>query len=496
MSSPVVGYFGKLPSHGDFIERRVAERFREVWDEWLQRSIQESHQALGNRWLDCYLTSPIWRFYLSDGIAGSACYTGVLMPSVDRVGRYFPFTVVAELPLEPAAIEIAEAASGWYAEVEQRCVDALENTSFELAEFDEALAVSSEQLRGLDQLAPVGAFPGRSTQWRWPLGSIEHPSDTMGRPLLRAAQAALRPMTMWWTAGSELVAPSVLLVRSLPRAESFAALIAGTWNDGAWQGDLAGGAAEPASGAPLAPQNSSQYVVASGGASDVGGVRQENQDQWLANDGNRMWAVADGMGGHSHGEVASQMVVDALNDVPPTATLNAALESISGALTRVNTDLRRMAGNADSAERIGSTVVALVIRGAEWAVSWAGDSRAYVVRDGHLIQLTRDHAVAARPHGESDASGPAGCGSSEITRAVGGEDTLELDSVYERLAPGDRFLLCSDGLYGALNEQTLASCLQQGTPAQASRALVDAACATCARDNVTAVVVTVEAAPA
>ena len=117
MSGPAVGFFGKLPSHGDFLERRVARTFREVWDAWLQRSLNESREALGARWLDCYLTSPLWRFFLSGGVAGAASYLGLLLPSVDRVGRYFPLTVAAELPVGLAPLRVARAAAGWFAEV-------------------------------------------------------------------------------------------------------------------------------------------------------------------------------------------------------------------------------------------------------------------------------------------------------------------------------------------------------------------------------------------
>ena len=117
MSGATVGFFGKLPSHGDFLERRVGSAFRDLWDDWMQRCIVESQQELAGRWLDCYLTSPMWRFYLCDGVAGSASYAGVLLPSVDRVGRYFPLTVVVELPAGIAAAEFAQAAAGWFAHI-------------------------------------------------------------------------------------------------------------------------------------------------------------------------------------------------------------------------------------------------------------------------------------------------------------------------------------------------------------------------------------------
>jgi protein phosphatase len=129
-----------------------------------------------------------------------------------------------------------------------------------------------------------------------------------------------------------------------------------------------------------------------------------------------------------------------------------------------------------------------VIRGGEWAVQWAGDSRAYRYRGGVLLQLTRDHSTAEELDPGATAPRlipPRG----ELTRAVGGDEELLLDCVSEPLDDGDRFLLCSDGLYDALDEASLQRCLEEGDPAQASRALIEAACAAGARDNVTAIVV-------
>lgn len=499
MAIAEVGFFGKLPSHGDFIERRVRSAFREAWDTWLQRCMSDSQRQLGPHWLDCYLTSPLWRFFLCDGIAGGSSYAGVLLPSVDRVGRYFPLTVVVELPAELAALSFAEAAAGWFDEVEQLCAGALESPSFELLEFDQALAATSRWLAGLDQLYLPRPFPGRSSQWRWPMRAVDSLGATLGGPLMITAQTALRPMSLWWTAGSELVHPSVLLVRSLPKPESFADLLAGTWEGGRWDGEMT--SPEPAGpqGQPTAVAGEAEvipdYSVRSAGASDPGTVRQENQDHHLLQDELRLWAVADGMGGHSQGEVASRMVVDALNSIMPTASLNAALDSVSTALTRVNGDLRRAALGVGRDELTGSTVVVLAIRGEEWGVFWAGDSRAYVSRDGSLTQLTRDHTVAAESAEEVPGSlAELVVGGDEITRAVGGDEVLELDYTSGLVADRDRFLLCSDGLYSALGEARMAHCLQQGTPEEATRTLVQAARSAGALDNVTAVVVEVASA--
>jgi type VI secretion system protein ImpM len=493
MATVDVGFFGKLPSHGDFLERRVAGSLVEVWDAWLQQCIDASRRALGERWLDSYLTSPIWRFFLCDGVAGPASYAGVLLPSVDRVGRYFPLTVVVALPVEIAALAFAEAAADWFDEVEQLCAAAVEDPNVDLSAFDEQLAATGDRLAGLDRLPEPLAFPGRTAQWRWPVSSTRELGAAVAAPLMAAAHASLRPLTMWWTDGSERVEPSVLLVRRLPRPESFAALLAGGWNDSHWDGLLIDGLPHATHDwrAQSATTNSlvdSEFTVHSAGVTDMGAVRTQNQDNLLLNDEHRVWAVADGMGGHSHGEVASQMVVDALNSAPPSANLNSALEAVTDALARVNADLRRAA--LRDGDRIGATVVALVIRGTHWAISWAGDSRAYLYRSGTLTQLTRDHTVAAEEDAGTGTVPTETTG--EITRAVGGDDLLELDQASDLLMDGDRFLLCSDGLYGALAETQIAEYLRLDAPEEASRALIEAARAAGARDNVTAVIIAVQ----
>jgi type VI secretion system ImpM family protein len=92
------GFFGKLPSHGDFVSRRLSRDFLDVWDGWLQHCMAESKATLGENWLNVFLTSPIWRFAMTPGACGDEAYIGVLTPSVDRVGRYFPLSIVASAP--------------------------------------------------------------------------------------------------------------------------------------------------------------------------------------------------------------------------------------------------------------------------------------------------------------------------------------------------------------------------------------------------------------
>lgn len=88
-----VGIFGKLPAHGDFVSRHLPSNFISVWDEWLQCSVAGSRELAGEGWLDDYLTSPMWRFALRSGVVNESAWVGVLVPSVDSVGRYFPLTI-------------------------------------------------------------------------------------------------------------------------------------------------------------------------------------------------------------------------------------------------------------------------------------------------------------------------------------------------------------------------------------------------------------------
>jgi len=105
-TATAVGFYGKLPCNGDFLQRRVPQEFIDVWDPWLQECIHASREALREDWLNAYLTSPVWRFVLAEGVCGSGAYAGVMLPSVDRVGRYFPLTIVAQLNVDDGVLEI------------------------------------------------------------------------------------------------------------------------------------------------------------------------------------------------------------------------------------------------------------------------------------------------------------------------------------------------------------------------------------------------------
>jgi protein phosphatase len=228
--------------------------------------------------------------------------------------------------------------------------------------------------------------------------------------------------------------------------------------------------------------------------SHPGRVREVNEDACLEQPKCGLWAVADGMGGHSLGEFASRVAIRSLMDLLPTGTLE---ERVAVAETRLLEANRRL--RAEAARRdvpvIGTTIAALLVAENRFACVWAGDSRIYIYRAGRLKQLTRDHsqleAMRAVHVGSSDDTldrPPANV----ITRALGGDDQLELDAVGADVVDGDVFLLCSDGLTNEVSEAAIAQALLPGSCKLATDALIEMALERGGRDNITAVVVRAE----
>lgn len=219
----------------------------------------------------------------------------------------------------------------------------------------------------------------------------------------------------------------------------------------------------------------------SAGRTHPGLARATNQDAFVDSATARLWAVADGMGGHRDGDVASRMVRDSLAAYAPGATLEASIEDVRKRMSEVNQRLYAAAIRPVDPVQSGSTVVMLLVRRSTCAVLWAGDSRVYRLREQQLTQLTRDHTWAAQLNlDEADHS---------ITRAVGGEDTLLMDVLQEQVRVGDRYLLCSDGLTRELAAAQIAQLLGIGDVETSTDALIEATLDAGARDNVTVVVV-------
>ena len=110
----IPGFYGKVPVLGDFVSQRLPISFIKNWDTWLQNGLSASQQELGDDWLDIYLTSPIWRFALRPGVCGADACAGILMPSVDRVGRYFPLTLATKIDASQSLPALFIGAADWF----------------------------------------------------------------------------------------------------------------------------------------------------------------------------------------------------------------------------------------------------------------------------------------------------------------------------------------------------------------------------------------------
>lgn len=237
-----------------------------------------------------------------------------------------------------------------------------------------------------------------------------------------------------------------------------------------------------------------QFKWTSASLSHVGLVRAINEDAYLDRPERGLWAVADGMGGHAFGDVASRMVVEALNKVPQPNSLVKFVTDTRDRLQTVNRQLRAEAVT-HNVQIIGTTVVVLLAWDGYCGYLWAGDSRIYLCRNGILTQLTRDHSRVEELKSLSNLTSEdliSPPSRNMITRAVGAAGTLDLDNETMEVNDGDIFLLCSDGLSNEVSEQEMRSALAPGSCRQASDALIDMALKRGGRDNISAVVVRVD----
>lgn len=224
----------------------------------------------------------------------------------------------------------------------------------------------------------------------------------------------------------------------------------------------------------------------------VGMVRKVNQDAFAERSDIGVWAVADGMGGHESGEIASAMVTDMIKGLEPCDSFEEMLESVQQSIIDANQQLLAQADSYDSQRVPGSTVVILLIRDGQGALVWVGDSRIYRRRDHVVEQLTRDHShvqdlVDQGVIEESDAeSHPM---ANVITRAIGISEPLELETLLLNVRPGDQFLLCSDGLSRLVSNQEIESMMANKDSEEVAQSLLHTALVRGARDNVTLICV-------
>lgn len=227
-----IGVFGKLPAHGDFIQRNISSSFLNVWDEWMQYFISGTKEQIGENWLNIYLTSPIWRFVFSPGVIDDSCWTGIMLPSVDRVGRYYPFSVIKKLPANSNPFYIMQVQTTWYTQIE----------SLSLAALDDEIIID-DLMCELEQLNN----DGQSETYRQNISDdiysfqfdmeFEEQSVSSAFPFLLETlmSETHKSYSLWQTTGSEFISPCFFSSQGLPKVQQMPAMLNGDWENYNWQ---------------------------------------------------------------------------------------------------------------------------------------------------------------------------------------------------------------------------------------------------------------------
>ncbi|MDB6180925.1 type VI secretion system-associated protein TagF [Paracoccus fistulariae] len=412
------GYFGKVPSQGDFVTRGLGHVLADRFDGWLRQCVRHSQSRMGRDWLQAFLVAPIWRFAIGPGLFGPDAIMGVMMPSVDRAGRYFPFVIVATLPqrrIGPAALSRL---SPWY--------DAAEELA--LATLDPAFTLSQVD----DQIAGL----------RLPGSMLPEGDDTTG--------------TLWWTAQGN--APEVVLSH-MPEPEDFDRLF------------LTEIQPVPDGTAPSLPARAPLRALI---GSDIRNTTRRllPADRVAVNGDGQAISLVNGLGEARGMSSALQLTVDCLCRIDDPMSMNDLVAGAKGHLGTANSLL--MTRRAATGESYAISFATLLIQGHLFSVLWAGNTRGYLLRDGALSLLTRDH-LDRRLTGI-------------LTRSLGIAKQMVPDIFAGEARPGDRFLLCSGSLAAVLSDQDIGTVLHQAaSPEEAARALTQDAAIAGAQASLSAV---------
>ena len=438
-----IGFFGKVPTHGDFIASGMNAAFQEALDQWLQAGLQMSEDRFGTAWRERFRTMPVWRFVVPHGLWGQGTHAGVLLPNSDRVGRSFPLIVVAQLATYREDPRLLCFDDTWFTAAE-----ALAETS-QTGEFD------------------LTSFPAAVKRLRLPYARDDERDEAR-------APSRLSSTSLWWTIDPDTRKARGFSTDATPTAQDFLRL----FDVARPAADTETAAAEiveqrpaPAIEQPQEPDE--RPALERSYATHPGTRLAVNSDALLLSENPLLFAVADGVGDDARATEAAKMIANALSGTLAQDNLSSLVQEVKGKLGRAQGLLQASAGGA--AESPQASVVALVSVGVDFAAIWAGDARCYLMRDGTMRALTRDHVEVGLRR--------------RLARSVGGERQLVPEVVIERFKRGDRILLCSASLLRTLDERAIAIVLDETPVADAAAALVQEGLIAGVHDNVSAIVI-------
>ena len=239
MPNPVAGFFGKLPSAGDFVQRRLPAGFVDVWDQHFENAVAASRGALGGDWHEAYHASPVWRFLLAPGVCGDSAWLGVMGPGTDRVGRCFPMVIAIPLAADPESCRQTLLDDGGWCDAAERLHNMAQNdAALGVDAFDEQVAALAGSLDAMLPSRGLGFLRGvdwnAAAHWRLPLPT-EPAMGAFLSELWARLGAAPGHWCLWWTTGAGRVPASVLVTNGLPQPAAYAGLLDAGHSAAAWQ---------------------------------------------------------------------------------------------------------------------------------------------------------------------------------------------------------------------------------------------------------------------
>lgn len=222
------GYYGKVPARGDFIQANLPPDFITSWNEWLQAVTAVSREQQDERWLELYLTSPIWHFVLPSHVCGESAMVGTLMPSVDQVGRHFYFTIAKAVSSNQPIIYWQE--KDWSVQAEEKILKVLDDDT-DVVKWAEGLA----SVDWLSEIKAPSALNNHGQQSQQLVLTSPEPEPLSEVQLLHhQLRRNFDRYCVWWTAGSDHVPETTLVTDGLPLVSQFSAMLDGQWEQWGW----------------------------------------------------------------------------------------------------------------------------------------------------------------------------------------------------------------------------------------------------------------------
>lgn len=486
-----VGFFGKLPGAGDFVQRRLPSGFVDRWDHHFEQAVFASREALGGDWAQAYHASPTWRFVLAPQACGEGAWAGVFGPADDRVGRSFPMVLAS--PVAPTQIDLLlREGAGWFDALARVHAQGQRGAPVDAEGFDAlVMALPGPSTVPATAVDPSGGVDfSRANHWRLPLPA--RAVDTMALATLWQRLAGQGPWCLWWSEGAGRVPPGILATRGLPAPEAYAGFLDAT-HAGAWQtpGGASAPIAEPA--VSVRPATAPAPAPARRDLDDdvtvPGFVRQAASAAPMAAPAFHAGLsvqTAPGAAVVRHPGCALTLVAADVGMADPRrraaaaaagvgAELGAADEPAPGthALRTRLIALHPHLRNGRVAE--DGAVVAARVAGTQAGLLRIGDAGAWHWRGGRLRPLF-SAAPAPPPTAGTDELDDLlfGGGDAAVVPGLGAEDMPRCEQVACELLPGDRLLLLAGAAHAQLSPATMAQALAAASPEEAQHHLAQA----------------------